>query len=165
MARYRGEYFQYYDEQCYPNKYELSLPGGRTPEDELAKHKKEKREKERILEERQKLREMLRKVRRLYAQLLGCPDGVYLVFHDSTLDDLTLKMPRNRTEMMGIHGMGLKRFQNIGTPLLQVIARYLKDEESSTKHSQLLSIWQGRQRLRSLRMITPTMMPLTAKTS
>lgn len=123
--------FSYYHDQCFPNKQTLSLPGGRTPEDELEKHNKEEREKERLLTERAKLREMLRQVRRLYAQRHDYAD--YKVFHDTTLDDLTIKLPRNQSEMMHIYGMGETRFRNIGEPLLQVIKKYLADEERSNR--------------------------------
>jgi ATP-dependent DNA helicase RecQ len=105
------------------------LPGGRTAEDELEHHNKEAREKEKILRERAKLREMLRKVRLLYAQRLGYSDRVYCVFHNTTLDDLTIKMPKNRSEMMNVYGMGPKRFQNIGEALLLVIRKYVRDGE------------------------------------
>ncbi len=116
-------------DQCYPATHRLSLPGGRTPDDEIAKHTKEEKENERLLIERRKRREMLKEVRRLYAQRLGYSDRVYFVFHDSSLDDLTIKMPRSESEMLSVKGMGSKRFHNVGKPLLKVIEAYSRVEQ------------------------------------
>lgn len=58
-----------------------------------------------------------------------------MIFHDSTLDELTLKMPRNKAEMMAISGIGPKRFESFGDPILLVIRQYRRMQQGGTKKS------------------------------
>ena len=48
----------------------------------------------------------------------------YMIFHDTTLDQLVLEMPRNQNELLKIHGIGPKLCQQFGHVLLQVIRQY-----------------------------------------
>jgi len=61
----------------------------------------------------------------------------YVVFHNTTLDDLVEKMPRTLTELRKVRGFGPQKTAEYGPLILPVIERYLR--RFMTGHSTQLS--------------------------
>ena len=120
-ARYNKHIHRYYHDTCFPAKNRLRLAGG-TPQDELARQSKEQVQKHRLLTERGDLRESLRHLRRLFANRLDLPP--FMIWADTVLDDLVVKMPKNQEELLKVHGIGPKKYRSFGDPILQVIRHY-----------------------------------------
>jgi superfamily II DNA helicase RecQ len=127
--KYSNYIHYYYHDQCYPEalKEQLKLKAD-TPEDELARAVKEKvKQKSVVHGERLELYEALRNLRRGFGRALGCEDKLYMVFHDKTLEEMTVKMPRNQRDMIdNVYGMGPKKYESFGEAFLQVIQHYAR---------------------------------------
>jgi len=119
--RHHAYYCEYYHAQCVPANTHLRL-GGRSPADELARQHKEEVQRHVKIRERAALRESLRQLRLQFARRLKVP--AFIVFHDTTLDDLTVRLPANHSEFLEVHGLGPKKWQSFGTPILQVVNHY-----------------------------------------
>jgi len=65
------------------------------------------------------LRERLREWRRAKAKEKSVP--AYVVMHDTTLDDLCLKQPRNLVELLRVTGIGGKKAELYGAAILALI--------------------------------------------
>lgn len=119
-----GPYNVYYHKECCPEyiKQSLRLPGGRSLEDELAHQAKKEVENRNLLRVRADLRESIRRLRLVFARHMDVP--AFMVFDDKTLDAIVLDMPRNRSELLTVYGMGEKRVHNFGGPILEVIRFY-----------------------------------------
>jgi superfamily II DNA helicase RecQ len=119
----------YYHDQCYPAalKEQLKLKAD-TPEDELARAVKEQRKEDSVVHgERRELYEALRNLRRGFAKALSCEDRLYMVFTNKTLEEMTMKMPKNQREMIdNVYGMGPKKYESFGEAFLQVIQHYAR---------------------------------------
>lgn len=137
-----GYYYRYYHERCCPASIQnqLKLPGG-SPQQELRRQEELQQKAHHLLIRRHELRESLRRLRLLFARQLGVGDKVFLVFHDKTLDELTIHMPRTQQQALKIFGIGPKRFQNFGEPILEVIRHFLKlyDDQSLRRISAMTS--------------------------
>ena len=68
----------------------------------------------------------LRDCRKQFAQELGVPP--YMIFHDSTLQEMCLVKPRSLDEFAELSGVGERKLDKYGPAFLQVVAEY----ESST---------------------------------
>ena len=79
-----------------------------------------------LLQARSDLREELRKLRCLFIKQAG--HFSYMVFDESTLDELTIHMPTNKKELLEVDGFGEKRFKHYGLFILGVIQEYAKRE-------------------------------------
>jgi ATP-dependent DNA helicase RecQ len=66
--------------------------------------------------------ELLRRLRRKLAQQRAVP--AYIVFSDATLRDLSRKQPQTLEEMLRVSGVGLKKLEQYGDPVLSEIRKY-----------------------------------------
>lgn len=67
--------------------------------------------------------EALRECRRQYAEELGVPP--YVVFHDSTLQEMCLRLPQNMEEFGNLSGVGERKLERYGPAFVNVIADHL----------------------------------------
>ena len=67
---------------------------------------------------------LLREVRRQMADEHEVP--AYVVASNRTLDDIVALMPRSRSELLKVHGMGKVRSRRYGKPFLAVIEEWEK---------------------------------------
>jgi ATP-dependent DNA helicase RecQ len=70
---------------------------------------------------------MLKDLRRKEAQKLGVPP--FVIFQDPSLQDMALKFPINAEELIGIHGVGEGKAKKYGKPFLELIARYVEEND------------------------------------
>jgi ATP-dependent DNA helicase RecQ len=68
--------------------------------------------------------ELLRRLRRDLARQRNVP--AYIVFGDSTLRELSRKQPQTPEEMLRISGVGLKKLEQYGEPILYEIRKYCR---------------------------------------
>jgi ATP-dependent DNA helicase RecQ len=69
--------------------------------------------------------EALRECRRTLAEEQGVPP--YVIFHDSSLQEMCTNLPRNASQFGQITGVGERKLVKYGNAFLQVIDRYLRD--------------------------------------
>ena len=67
--------------------------------------------------------EALRECRRGYAEELGVPP--YVVFHDSTLQEMCLRLPQNMEEFGELSGVGERKLERYGPAFVSVITEHL----------------------------------------
>jgi ATP-dependent DNA helicase RecQ len=67
--------------------------------------------------------EALRDRRRQFAEDQGVPP--YVIFHDSTLQEMCVLMPQSLAEFSQLSGVGERKLEKYGTEFLQVINRHL----------------------------------------
>ncbi len=67
--------------------------------------------------------EALRECRRQYAEELGVPP--YVVFHDSTLQEMCLRLPQNMEEFGSLSGVGERKLERYGPAFVSVITDHL----------------------------------------
>jgi len=65
----------------------------------------------------------LRDLRRLIADELNLP--AFVIFHDSTLTDMCMKLPRSQEELLNVSGVGKVKAQRYGDQFLDVISNFL----------------------------------------
>jgi superfamily II DNA helicase RecQ len=82
-------------------------------------------EKQRIVAERYELRESLRRLRTRLALRFGVEP--YMFFYDTTLDDLVLKMPQTRAEILKVFGIKEKKYNKFGCAIIAVIRGYCRN--------------------------------------
>jgi|SRR5665647_138361 len=68
--------------------------------------------------------ELLRSRRKEIAQKEGMPP--YVIFHDSTLREMSAHLPADQYEMLSISGVGENKFKKYGKQFLEVIRAHLK---------------------------------------
>jgi len=68
--------------------------------------------------------ELLRSQRKEIAQREGMPP--YVIFHDSTLKEMSSRLPRDEYEMLTITGVGENKLKKYGKQFLEVIQGYLR---------------------------------------
>jgi ATP-dependent DNA helicase RecQ len=73
------------------------------------------------------LLKMLKDLRRAQAQKLGIPP--YVIFQDPSLQDMALKYPISPEELISIHGVGEGKAKKYGKPFLELITRYVEDND------------------------------------
>ncbi len=76
-------------------------------------------------EENQELWEALRTCRKRLAEQYGIPP--YMVFHDSTLQEIMLKKPARREEMLTISGVGHAKLEKFADEFLEVVQSYAQE--------------------------------------
>jgi superfamily II DNA helicase RecQ len=127
----------YFHEACLPEcqraQFQFSN-GARNLNEELARHKTDARNEQQLLRSRQDLRGALRRLRTLFAQRLDC--APYLIFHDRTLNEIVVKLPRNKSTWMAVYGIGDQKFKSFGTPILSVVEQYSSRLCNTTRHKQ-----------------------------
>jgi ATP-dependent DNA helicase RecQ len=77
----------------------------------------------------EELREFLREWRRATARAKMI--AAFVVLHDTTLDELCLRKPRNLQELRRISGMGEKKCEMYGREILELFGRFEKGERAS----------------------------------
>ncbi|MFC6098012.1 DNA helicase RecQ [Flavobacterium qiangtangense] len=70
---------------------------------------------------------MLRELRKKVAKKLEVPP--FVVFQDPSLEDMALKYPISITEMGSIHGVGEGKAKKYGKDFVELIARYVEDND------------------------------------
>ena len=70
---------------------------------------------------------MLRDLRKKVAKKIGVPP--FVVFQDPSLEDMALKYPITQDEMINIHGVGEGKAKKYGKDFLELISRYVKDND------------------------------------
>jgi ATP-dependent DNA helicase RecQ len=81
----------------------------------------------------QELFESLRALRRQVADNEGIPP--YMVFHDSSLTEMAIRLPGNMAEFRSIEGVGDKKLEKYGDIFLREIDAYLRRCKSSEQES------------------------------
>ncbi|MGB7438141.1 MAG: RecQ family ATP-dependent DNA helicase [Candidatus Acidiferrum sp.] len=77
----------------------------------------------------EELRQFLREWRRVTAREKMI--AAFIVLHDTTLDELCVKRPRNLQELRKVSGMGEKKCEMYGQEILELFARFEKGERAS----------------------------------
>lgn len=75
-----------------------------------------------LLKSRKDLREKLRKLRLSFASSLHVEP--FRIFHDVSLDDITIKLPTTKSELMNCYGIKEKKFRSFGSAILEVTQMY-----------------------------------------
>jgi ATP-dependent DNA helicase RecQ len=75
--------------------------------------------------------EALRECRRLLAEEQGVPP--YVIFHDRSLKEMCIALPRNPTQFGRITGVGERKLDKYGHAFLQVLNGYLDDFPTLTE--------------------------------
>ena len=87
----------------------------------------------------------LRVWRGTMAKAKGIP--AYMIFHDSTLEELASKLPKTANELAAIQGIGDKKLADYGTELLDHIQTYLLSQDimrvKGSTQLQTLSLWNS----------------------
>ena len=73
-----------------------------------------------------KLRDMLKALRKEVADAESLPP--YVIFQDVSLDEMDIHYPLDEDELLRITGVGSGKAKKYGTPFLQLIADYVKEE-------------------------------------
>jgi len=73
-----------------------------------------------------KLRDMLKALRKEVADAESLPP--YVIFQDVSLDEMAIHYPLDEDELLRITGVGSGKAKKYGTPFLQLIADYVKEE-------------------------------------
>ncbi|MDR2903862.1 MAG: HRDC domain-containing protein, partial [Clostridiales bacterium] len=69
--------------------------------------------------------EKLRTLRKEIAEEQGVP--AFMIFHDSTLTDLCMKLPRDKNELRDVSGVGRTKIDKFGDRFLSAIADFARD--------------------------------------
>jgi ATP-dependent DNA helicase RecQ len=75
----------------------------------------------------EQLVKMMKDLRKKVAKKLDVPP--YAVFQDLSLEDMAIKYPVNIEELSNIHGVGENKARKYGKEFVELIARYVEDEE------------------------------------
>ncbi len=73
------------------------------------------------------LMSMLKDLRKKEAKKLGVPP--FVVFQDPSLEDMALKYPITIDELSNVHGVGEGKAKKYGKPFVELIARYVDDND------------------------------------
>lgn len=73
------------------------------------------------------LLEQLIEHRRLIASEKGVP--LYVIFHNAALEEMAYYMPRSKADFLDIKGVGEKKFDNYGEAFIQIIDRYIIENQ------------------------------------
>ncbi|WP_340203149.1 DNA helicase RecQ [Ascidiimonas sp. W6] len=75
----------------------------------------------------EKLLKMLKDLRKKEAKKHGVPP--FVVFQDPSLEDMALKYPITREELINVHGVGEGKAKKYGKPFLSFIATYVEEND------------------------------------
>lgn len=89
-----------------------------------------------------KLREMLKALRKEVADAESLPP--YVIFQDVSLDEMAIHYPLNEDELLRITGVGSGKAKKYGTPFLELIADYVKEEGIDRAEDLLVRSTSGR---------------------
>jgi len=74
-----------------------------------------------------KLMKMLKDLRKKVARRKDLPP--YVVFQDPSLEDMALKYPTSREELINIQGVGEGKARKFGKPFIELISQYVEDND------------------------------------
>jgi len=122
LPQYTKYQYQYYHERCVTEKFKAAL---NLPDPKI------KQDRNRDIATRQDLRKTLRSLRMAFARQMDV--APYYIFNDKTLDDITVRLPQTKNELLACYGIAEKRYQNFGSTILHITAQYARsnDDESS----------------------------------
>ena len=103
----------------------VKLPPQREPEQARAPKPKRRSPMDALTSAGLELFSQLRQLRFDTAQREGLPP--YVVFGDKSLVDMCLRAPRRAEDMLGIYGMGERKYEKYGAAFFAVIAAYRAD--------------------------------------
>ena len=86
-----------------------------------------------VTDEHVDLFEALRKCRKQFSDELNVPP--YMVFHDSTLQEICVHKPRTLEEFAGISGVGERKLESYGPAFLHCIETWLAEQSSQEAES------------------------------
>lgn len=86
--------------------------------DQLKVEKRVEKEQQKVSEDSELLH-ILKDLRKELSQTEGVPP--YIIFHDSTLKDMCRVLPKNKSEMLGVSGVGEVKFKRYGQEFLDKI--------------------------------------------
>ena len=70
---------------------------------------------------------MLRDLRKKVAKKVGVPP--FVVFQDPSLEDMALKYPISKEELINIHGVGEGKAKKYGAAFLELISQYVEEND------------------------------------
>jgi ATP-dependent DNA helicase RecQ len=77
---------------------------------------------QRLVSVTDELFDKLRQLRKRMADQQGVPP--YVIFTDTTLQEMAIERPRTRTAMLAISGVGMKKFETYGQPFIDLITQH-----------------------------------------
>ena len=113
--------------QILRNESTVKLTRPLTKSEIKAKEKQTTGKKKKVLGVDQQLFEKLRTLRKSIAQQKGLP--AYIIFHDTTLKEMSVIKPKTAEEMMQIQGLGEAKFRNYGQQFIDIIQVFEPEEE------------------------------------
>jgi superfamily II DNA helicase RecQ len=117
--RYNKQIYRYYHAQCCPPALQAMVPNA---VEELNRQKAADQHKQHIVAERNELLQNLKQMRLHFANRLEVP--FFMVLSNATLEELVAQMPTNNTQLLNVRGIGNKKLQNFGDPILALIQQY-----------------------------------------
>ncbi len=107
---------------------------------------KEKKQKSPVRPQDQPLWEALRSIRSELAEEFGVPP--YVIFHDSTLQEMVKKRPQSTDDLLRISGVGQQKLERYGQKFLTEIVKHplpalLNNRLSTTVNETLILLQQG----------------------
>ena len=103
--------------------------------------------REQKLQEDNSLFEILRSIRREYAEEEGVPP--YIIFSDSTLHEMGLYCPEDEKSMLSIKGVGEVKLQKYGEKFLKAIIKYCNENGRTAADENTSGELQGDDRIPS----------------
>lgn len=76
------------------------------------------------------LYEMLKQLRKRIAKQKGFPP--YAIFQDPSLEEMATTYPTNEQELAQVNGVGMSKARKFGQPFLELIKRYVEDNDIET---------------------------------
>jgi superfamily II DNA helicase RecQ len=117
--RYSKQIYRYYHVQCCPPALQAMVPNAA---EELKRQKAAAQNKQHIVAERNELLQNLKQMRLHFANRLEVP--FFMVLSNATLEELVAQMPTNNSQLLKVRGIGPKKLQSFGDPILALIQRY-----------------------------------------
>jgi ATP-dependent DNA helicase RecQ len=84
----------------------------------------------------QALLELLKSLRKKIAKEKNVPP--YVVFQDPSLEEMATTYPSNVNELAQVNGVGMGKVQKFGKPFLDLINKYVEDNEIETSHDLMV---------------------------
>lgn len=84
----------------------------------------------------QALLELLKSLRKKIAKEKNVPP--YVVFQDPSLEEMATTYPSNTTELAQVNGVGMGKVQKFGKPFLDLINKYVEENEIETTHDLIV---------------------------
>lgn len=122
----------------------LNLTRPLTKTELKAKEKYTATKKKKVLGVDQQLFEELKTLRKSIAKAKGMP--AYIIFHDATLKEMSVRKPKDGESMMQIQGLGEAKFRKFGQQFLNVILQFEPElptpKKKKAKESTYDKTWQ-----------------------